>query len=277
MDSQDLGGMPTVAVDRDRVVSAAQQTIGDHSCATCDSGRVCDTMFFAAAVVELDHELREVIAVRDGDEVLQRAVDRGRHEAVAQSLAVLGRTEGQYRTEADGDTSHLSFALAEALRSTALVIRSEVHNPTSRTALEIMARADEAYELAEYVRDVSTRYRDTKSDVAEALSSVAGDIEKGTEGVSRLQRASDISTPVDELSSLARDADPDVRWWVAQNPSTAAEDLAGAAMTERHPLVLTALLRNPRLPEDRVRLFTEHPHHDVAVAARRRIAESSGR
>ncbi|SEI83356.1 hypothetical protein [Demequina mangrovi] len=276
MDTQDLGGAPTITMDRERVVHAAQETVESHSCGTCATGRVCDTIFFAAAVVELNHDLRLTAEASTTDEGIQRAHESGRVEAVAQALAVLGRTEGQYRAEADGDTSHLSFALAEALRSTALVIRSEVRNPTSRTALEIMARAEEAFELAEYVRDVSTRYQD-QTDVAEALSSVAGDIEKGTEGVNRLQRATDISTPVEELAALARDNDADVRWWVAQNPSTSVETLSSAVMTERHPQVLIALLQNPALPTDRVRLFIEFSHHDVAAAARRRLGDPSAR
>jgi len=192
-------------------------------------------------------------------------------EAVAQALAVMGQVEGSFRVDADGDSQHPSFQMADLLREVALMIRKEVGDPTSRSALEIAARANEASELSQYVIEVSQVYASGREDIAEALTSVAGDIGKGTDGVGRLRMASDIDTNPEILAELVADPDDDVRWWAAQNPSTPSEALSEVLASERHVMVLVALLQNPRLPDEDVEPFASHSSPDVGRAAAKRL------
>ncbi len=207
-------------------------------------------------------------------DAVKAAHHAGRMEAVAQSLAVIGTIEGTFRVDADGDTHHPSFTTAELLRQVALQIREEVFDPTSRSTLEIAARANEAHELSNYVLEVSGHYAGSSANpVSEALTHVAGDIRKGTEGVNRLRQASNVQTDPDFLAELAIDEDDDVRWWAAQNPSTPAHGLLAALREEEHPMVLTALLANPLVPAQELEAFMVHPLREVSRVAQRRLAE----
>ena len=193
-------------------------------------------------------------------------------EAVAQALAVIGRAEGDHRVQADGDTKHPAFMVAERLREVAVAFRNELADPSGRSTLEIAARSDEASELSAYVLEVSNHYQGVKDPkVAMALSSVAGDIRKGSEGVGKLRLASDMNTPPDVLAELMRDEDQDVRWWAAQNPATTAETLVEALVVEQQPMVLTAVLVHPHLPTHDAAMFVNHPVREVSAAARSRM------
>jgi hypothetical protein len=157
-----------------------------------------------------------------------------------------------------------------------LQIREEVFDPTSRSTLEIAARAHEAHELSNYVLEVSSHYAGSSNNpVSEALTHVAGDIRKGTEGVNKLRQASNVETDPDTLCALAVDEDDDVRWWAAQNPSTPAEGLLAALETENHSMVLTALLANVRVPSANVEAFVTHPLREVSRIAQRRLAQDA--
>lgn len=193
-------------------------------------------------------------------------------EAVAQALAVIGRAEGEHRVLADGDSKHPAFLVAERLREVAIAIRNEMADPTGRSTLEIAARSDEASELSAYVLEVSNHYQAVKDPkVAMALSSVAGDIRKGSEGVGKLRLASDINTEPSVLDDLMKDEDQDVRWWAAQNPATTAETLVSALATEQQTMVLTAVLVHPHLPTHDAAMFVNHPVREVSAAARSRL------
>ncbi len=195
-----------------------------------------------------------------------------REEAVAQALAVIGRIEGDHRALANGDTRDRNFHVAELLREVALAIRREVADPTTRSTLEVVSRADEAQELSAYVLEVSAQYEGlSHPGVAEALSSVAGDIRKGTEGIGKLRLASDVTTPPDVLADLMEDPDPDVRWWAAQNPETPGAALSTALGMETQGMVLAALLSNGQLPIERAGAFVSHPIREVGAAARSRL------
>jgi len=106
---------------------------------------------------------------------------------------------------------------------------------------------------------------------AEPLRQVAGAFRKGTEGVNRLQLASNVETDPEVLAELVVDEDDDARWWAAQNRSTPSKGLIEALHAETHPMVLGALLANPRMPIEEVRSFTEHPLRDVSAVAQRRV------
>jgi len=196
-------------------------------------------------------------------------------EAIAQALAVMGQVEGSFRADADGNSGHPSFQMADLLREVALMIRKEVGDPTSRSALEIAARANEASELSQYVIEVSQVYASGREEIAEALTSVAGDISKGTDGVGRLRMASDIDTDPGILAELVADPDDDVRWWASQNPSTPSEALSAVLVSERHVMVLVALIQNPHLPDEDVEPFASHASPDVVRAAAKRLGLSS--
>ncbi|NYI41279.1 hypothetical protein [Demequina lutea] len=94
-----------------------------------------------------------------------------------------------------------------------------------------------------------------------------------TDGVNRMRRASDVDTDAGELARLVMDADEDVRWWAAQNPSTPTLALVACLEEEVHHLVITALLNNPQLPSDNIERFAKHPSPDVKRAASRRLKE----
>lgn len=207
-------------------------------------------------------------------DAVKAAHQAGRIEAVAQSLAVIGTIEGTFRVDADGDTGHPSFTTAELLRQVALQIREEVFDPMSRSTLEIAARANEAHELSDYVLEVSSYYAGSSNNpVSEALTYVAGDIRKGTEGVNKLRQASSVETEPALLAALAVDDDDDVRWWAAQNSATPAEGLLAALAVEKHPMVLAALIANTRVPPEEVEVFVTHPSRDVSRVAQRRLAQ----
>lgn len=210
----------------------------------------------------------------DNAEELAQAHEGGRMEVLAQALAVIGHIEGGFRVDADGDHSHPSFRLADLLREVALAVRREVGDPTTRSTLEIVARADEANELSQYVLEVSEAYAAARADVAEVLSNVAGDIRKGTDGVGRLRMASDINTDPDVLTELVADADHDVRWWAAQNPSTPGSALSSVLATELQPMVIVAMIQNSHLPDEDVERFASHSSPDVGRAAKKRLGLS---
>lgn len=197
--------------------------------------------------------------------------DQGKMEAVAQALAIIGHVEGEYRGQANGDSRSAAFATAETLRRLGSTLREEIADPQGRSRLEIQARSQEAGELSEYVREVSTHYRNGTHDVHQVLDSIATDISKGSEGVGRLQEASSVKTPAARLRELLFDTDPDVRWWAAQNPHTPEEGLVKAAAAERHATVLAAIVANPHLPPSFVNAFLTHPHHEVRTAAQFRM------
>ncbi|WNM25737.1 hypothetical protein RN607_06400 [Demequina capsici] len=268
-------GAGTRPADRARMVASASVALENHYCDSCRAGRLCDLAMLAQDVLALD----QLLAAREESSAVAAQIEQahqdGRMEAVAQALAVIGRAEGELRAEADGDAHHPAFLMAETLRHLGLTIRLEIRDPDSPTTLEVLARAEEARELAKYVREVSEQYRTSQKDVAEALDNVAGDIAKGTEGVNRLLEASNINTPVDKLRELAFDPDSDVRWWAAQNPSTPTETLIEVVSAERHPTVLAALLVNPNLPDRLVEVFVDYSNPDVAGVARRRLGAAT--
>ncbi|WP_152659413.1 hypothetical protein [Demequina salsinemoris] len=258
--------------DRARLAAAATIALQNHYCDSCRSGVQCDLVMLAEGVLSMDASARAHEEDAALSAQLEQAHQDGRMEAIAQALAVIGRSEGELRAEADGDAQHPAFLMAETLRHLALTIRMEIRDPDSPTTLEVMARAEEARELSNYVREVSEQYRADHSDVAKVLDDVAGDIAKGTEGVNRLLQASNINTPAETLHELSFDPDADIRWWAAQNPSTASETLIEVVKAERHPTVLSALLINPNLPDSLVEVFTNYSNHEVAAVARRRLA-----
>lgn len=207
-------------------------------------------------------------------EAVKAAHYAGRVEAVAQALALIGTIEGTFRTDADGDTGHPSFTTAELLHQVALSIREEVFDPSSRSTLEVAARAHEANELSDYVLEFSSQYSENVAyPVAEVLTHVAGDIRKGTEGVNRLRLASNVETDPEVLCELIVDDDDDVRWWAAQNPSTPSAGLLEALQAEKHSMVLAALLANPRVPVEEAQPFAAHPLREVSAVAKRRLEE----
>jgi hypothetical protein len=192
-------------------------------------------------------------------------------EALAQALAVIGHVEGGFRADANGDADHPSFRHADLLRELGLTIRQEVGDPSARSTLEIMARAEEAHDLSEYVLEASTVYGLGNHVVVEALTHVAGDIRKGTEGVNRLRLAADMETDPEVLADLQLDPDEDVRWWAAQNPSTPVAALQAALAEETNSMVLAALLNNVNVPEEDALPFVTHSSPDVARIAHRRV------
>lgn len=198
--------------------------------------------------------------------------EAGRMEALAQALAVIGQVEGGFRIDADGDAEHPSFRTADLLRELSLTIRQEVGDPSARSTLEVLARAEEAHELSEYVLEASAVYGSDSDLVVEVLTHVAGDIRKGTEGVNWLKLAADMETDPELLGELQCDPDEDVRWWAAQNPSTPVSALQAALADEVHPMVLAALLNNANLPDEDTCRFVSHPSPDVARIAQRRSA-----
>jgi len=199
---------------------------------------------------------------------------KSRIEAVAQSLAVIGQVEGGFRADANGDANHPSFRTADILRELSLMIRQEVVDPQARSTLEVTARAEEASDLSDYAIEVSDAYSSGNGAIAQALTHVAGDIRKGTDGVRSMRQASDVATDPDVLAELVVDADEDVRWWAAQNPSTPPIALEVCLDQERHHLVITALLNNPHPQEADFKRFIKHAWPDVSRAARRRLKES---
>jgi hypothetical protein len=204
---------------------------------------------------------------------LAAAHEAGKLEAVAQCLAVIGQVEGGFRADANGDPNNPSFRTADILRELSLMIRQEVVDPQARSTLEINARAEEAVDLSAYVLEVSTTYSSGNRAIAKALTHVAGDIRQGTDGVNRMRLASDVETTAEVLAELVLDADEDVRWWAAQNPSTPSHALAACLEGEVHHLVIAALLGNPHLPGDDVERFVKHPSPDVKRAANRRLKD----
>lgn len=216
----------------------------------------------------------DLVALGTTNDDIVAAHEGGKLEAVAQCLAVIGQVEGGFRADANGDSGHPSFTTADVLRELCLMIRQEVVDPQARSTLEVTARAEEASDLSNYVIEVSTVYSSGNGAIAQALTHVAGDIRKGTDGVNRMRQASDVETDAVVLAELAVDADEDVRWWAAQNPSTPSHALAACLEQEVHHLVIAALLSNPHLPEDYVGRFVKHPAPDVSRAARRRVKAS---
>jgi hypothetical protein len=215
----------------------------------------------------------DIVAMRTTEDDLKAAHEGGKLEAVAQALAVIGQVEGGFRADANGDPNNPSFRTADILRELSLMIRQEVVDPQARSTLEVMARAEEAIDLSAYVMEVSTTYSSGNGAIAKALTHVAGDIRKGTDGVNRMRQASDVETAPEILAELVLDADEDVRWWAAQNPSTPAFALAACLEEEVHHLVIAALLNNSQLVVDDVERFTKHPSPDVKRAANRRLKE----
>jgi hypothetical protein len=215
----------------------------------------------------------DLVSLGTTNDDLQAAHEAGKLEAVAQSLSVIGQVEGGFRADANGDPSHPSFRTADILRELSLMIRQEVVDPQARSTLEVTARAEEAVDLSDYVMEVSTTYSSGNGAIAKALTHVAGDIRKGTDGVNRMRQASDVETAAEVLAELVLDADEDVRWWAAQNPSTPPYSLAACLETEVHHLVIAALLNNPQLPGDGVERFVKHPSPDVKRAANRRLKD----
>jgi hypothetical protein len=213
----------------------------------------------------------DLVSLGTTNDDLQAAHEAGKLEAVAQSLSVIGQVEGGFRADANGDPSHPSFRTADILRELCLMIRHEVVDPQTRSTLEVTARAEEAIDLSDYIMEVSTTYSSGNGAIAKALTHVAGDIRKGTDGVNRMRQASNIETAADVLAELVLDADEDVRWWAAQNPSTPTHALAACLGAEVHHLVIAALLNNPHLPDDDVERFVKHPSPDVKRAANRRL------
>lgn len=204
---------------------------------------------------------------------IHAAHQSGKLEGTAQALAVIGRAEGEFRSKADGNSDHPAFTLAETHRMLATTIREELKDPQVRTALESKARSEEATELSAYVREMSQQFRrGSQEGVAKVLDNVAGDLAKGSEGVTKLRQASDDASPSSLLRALMADIDPDVRWWAAQNPTTPVDALVDAADCERHPTVLIALIANRHLPIDSVLPLARHGHVEVAAAAHRRLA-----
>ena len=216
----------------------------------------------------------DLVTIRTTNDDIASAHEAGKIEAVAQSLAVIGQVEGGFRADANGDPNHASFRTADILRELALMIRQEVVDPQGRSTLEVTARAEEAVDLSNYVIEVSTAYSSGNGAIAQALTHVAGDIRKGTDGVKRMRQASDIAADPELLAELVVDADEDVRWWAAQNPSTPAFALEACLDQERHHLVITALLNNPQLPAADFARFVKHASPDVSRAASRRLKES---
>lgn len=257
---------------RHAIVAEALHTTQHHTCSVCEAGGSCETITAARRVLSLNQMLDASDEEAPKAAGLDDAHQNGKLEAMAQALAIIGKAEGEARTEADGDPHHPALNVAETLRRLATVIRHEVADPDGKTVLEIVARQNEANELSEYVREVSAQYQNTSAhELAAALHNVAGDIQKGSEGVNRLRQASNVSTPAAVLTELTRDADPDVRWWAAQNESTPRDALMAAIEKERHPTVLAALLVNPHVPDEAVEIFIEYPHAEVAGAAQRRL------
>jgi hypothetical protein len=80
-----------------------------------------------------------------------------------------------------------------------------------------------------------------------------------------------METDPDVLTELQMDADEDVRWWAAQNPSTPVAALQAALADETHSMVLAALLNNVNLPEEDAVPFVSHSSPDVARIAHRRV------
>lgn len=216
----------------------------------------------------------DLVALHTTSDDLAAAHEKGKLEAVAQALAVIGQVEGGFRTDANGDADHPSFRTADILREVALMIRQEVADPQERSTLEVIARAEEANDLSDYVIEVSSVYSSGNGEIAKALTHVAGDIRKGTDGVNRMRQASDMETDPELLAELVVDSDEDVRWWAAQNPSTPSPALFAALQQEKHHLVLAALLNNAHLPDDDVQRFVKHPAADVRRAAARRVREA---
>lgn len=257
---------------RNAIVAEALHTSRHHACAVCEAGGECETMAAARKVIALDQMLENTDPHPAPEYARDEIFHNGRLEAMAQALAIIGKAEGEARAEADGDPRHPALNVAETLRRLGTVIKHEIAEPDGRTVLEIVARRNEANELSEYVRELSSQYRSSNShELAAALDNVAGDIAKGSEGVSRLRQASSVDTDPDILTELTLDADPDVRWWAAQNESTPGPALMAAIEQERHPTVLAALLVNPHVPDEAAEIFLEYPHAEVAGAARRRL------
>ena len=215
----------------------------------------------------------DLVSLGTTNDDLRAAHEAGKLEAVAQSLSVIGQVEGGFRADANGDPGHPSFRTADILRELSLMIRQEVVDPQARSTLEVTARAEEAIDLSDYVMEVSTTYSSGNGAIAKALTHVAGDIRKGTDGVNRMRQASDLETAAEVLAELVLDADEDVRWWAAQNPSTPTYALAACLEAEVHHLVIAALLNNPHLPDDDVERFVKHPSPDVKRAANRRLKD----
>lgn len=219
----------------------------------------------------------DLAALATSNQDLTAAHEAGKLEAVAQTLAVIGQVEGGFRTDADGDSQHPSFRTADVLRELSLMIRHDVADPQTRSALEVRARAEEALDLSNYVMEVSAAYSLGNDDVSKALVEVAGDIRKGTDGVNRMRQAGDVGTDPDDLAELVLDADQDVRWWAAQNPSTPAAALAACIQEESNHLVIAALLNNPNLPDDGLDRFLKHSSPDVSRAAQRRVSDAGAK
>lgn len=257
---------------RAAIVAEARHTIDRHTCHICDKGSWCDTVVYAHHVLTLNEIFVDQLSTTPGAEAIQQAHVSGKIEGTAQALALIGKAEGEFRTQADGNAEHPAFVLAETHRKLATSIRAELADPVGRTALETKARAEEATELSAYVREVSSQFKVGGNEVvAKALDSVAGDIAKGSDGVARLRQASDVSSDPRLLAELLTDVDPDVRWWAAQNPSTPVQALLDGLDREHHPTVLAAIVANPHVPDGDVARFTDHAHPDVAGAAQRRL------
>ena len=258
---------------RAAIVADALYTIERHSCSTCEAGSWCDTIVHAHHVVSLNELFEEHESMMPAAAVIQEAHQNGKLEGTAQALAVIGRAEGEFRSKADGNAEHPAFTLAETHRVLATTIRKELQEPGRRTALESKARSEEATELSAYVRQMSQQFRRGSQDgVAKVLDNVAGDLAKGSEGVTKLRQAADDASSPALLRALMADIDPDVRWWAAQNPTTPVDALEAAAECERHPTVLLALIANRHLPIEQVLPFAGHGHVEVAAAAQRRLA-----
>lgn len=260
---------------RASIVTEAKHTIERHSCAVCESGSWCDTIVYAHHVLTLNEIFVEQLATAPGQEAIVKAHESGKLEGTAQALAVIGRAEGEFRSSADGDADHPAFMLAETHRKLATTIRAELKEPNAKTALEIRARAEEASELSAYVREVSNQFKSGGNEaVAQALVGVAGDIAKGSDGVTKLRQASDTRTDPDLLAALLGDDDPDVRWWAAQNESTPVPALVERLALERHATVLGALIANHHVPAIEIERFVANAHPEIAAAAQRRFAHA---
>lgn len=257
---------------RASIVTEAKHTIERHSCAVCESGSWCDTIVYAHHILTLNDIFVEQLNTSPDRDALVQAHHSGKLEGTAQALAVIGKAEGEFRTSADGNAEHPAFMLAETHRRLATTIRAELVEPTGRTALEIQARTEEASELSQYVREVSQQFKGCGDDaVAQALNNVAGDIAKGSDGVTKLRQAANLATEPEVLTQLLADDDPDVRWWAAQNQSTPLPELIGRLTLERHVTVLCALIANTHVPATEIERFASSAHPEVAAAAQRRL------